>query len=253
MNIKKIAMKTLKHLLTSIFALVLITIVFGFTARTNKTDDDIITQQRTVSPFTKIEASTSVNVILKQGETYSITVTADANQIDKIRTTISQGTLSISINKHNFRGTAKIEIVTPTLKSIKTSASAEIRSDGELTFDKLDIETSSGSEVKLLINNKIITCNSSSGSDIRLKGKTLVLVATTSSGADLNASQLIAENGKITAESGADAKVNVTDEAEFEASSGGSVKYFSQPKNITLKTSSGGDIEKSNKDIKVDL
>jgi hypothetical protein len=246
-------MNTLKHLLTGIFAFVLITIVFGFTLHTNQTDGDIITQKRTVSPFTKIEASTSVTVILKQGDTYSVTVTADANQIDKVRTTISQGTLNISVDKRHLSGSAKIEVVTPSLKSIKASASADIRSEGELTFDKLDIETSSGSDVKLHINNKIAICNSSSGSDIHLKGKTIVLIANASSGSDFNASQLIAENGKITAESGADAKVNITDEAEFEASSGGSIKYFSQPHNITLKTSSGGDIEKSNKDIKIDL
>jgi len=240
-------MNTLNKLTTSMLALILLTLAFGFTPITKKINGDIITQQRTVSPFSKLEASSGVNVIIKQGDTFNISVTADANNIDKIKTTISQNTLNIRVDHSARLGNSKVVVTVPNLKSIRASSSANVKSDGDLIFDKLEIEASSGADIKLHLMCKLITSNCSSGSAIHLIGKTVVLVANASSGADLLASSLIAENGKITAESGSEAKVNVTGEAEFNASSGGDIKYYSQPEHVYKNTSSGGDIERKDK------
>lgn len=239
-------MNTLKQLMAICLAIFTVTIAFGFTNL--KPKGDIITQKRTVSPFTKLEASTGVSVKIIQGEQFSVTVIADVNQIDKIRTTISQGTLSIYVDRSARLGDAKVEVVVPNLKHISASSSATIKSEGDLTFDKIEVNASSGAEIKLHLISKLITSNSSSGATIRLYGNTTVLLANTSSGADLIANDLIAENAKVTTESGSDAKVKVTGEAEFDASSGSEIKYYGEPHNIYKKSSSGGDIEQINKD-----
>jgi hypothetical protein len=236
-------MKTLKVFLffAASVSILIIGLAFGFP--TIKGNGDVITQQRDAIPFDNIETCCGIDVYITQANTYSIAVTTDANLQDKIKTTVSNSTLVISASGSNRFTKARVDITVPNLKKIKSSSSADVFSAGELRFDNLTLEATSGADIKLDVISKFLKCSASSGSDIKLKGKTDVLLVDISSGADFEGIGLVATDGKIKASSGADATVRVTGEAEFDASSGSDIKYIGQPQNITRRSSSGADIK----------
>jgi hypothetical protein len=236
-------MKTYRvFLLFLAFALIL-TIGLACNFPTLKGNGDVITQQRDAVPFVNLETCCGIDVYITQANTYSIAVTTDANLQDKIKTTVSNSTLVISTSGSHHFTKARVDITVPNLRKIKSSSSADVFSAGELHFDNLILEATSGSDIKLDVFSKFLKCSASSGSDIKLKGKTDVLLVDISSGADFEGVGLVATDGKIKASSGADATVRITGEAEFDASSGSDIKYIGQPQNITRHSSSGADIK----------
>ena len=108
----------------------------------------------------------------------------------------------------------------------------------------LNIDASSAADIDLKINVKELHVDASSSADIVLSGTAEKQTVEVSSAADYKAFELVSKQGDISASSAADANVNVTDELDASASSGGSVRYKGNPPRVKEHSSSGGDVDK---------
>ena len=205
-------------------------------------------QTRQVSGFHGISVSSGVDLYLSQKNVEEVVVDADSEDLDKIITEVEGGVLKIYMKKKSWffmewnSKPRKVYVSFITLDKLEASAGSDIVSQMLLKFDKLNLNASSGSDVKLELETNQLSVGSSSGSDISLKGKATVLQVDASSGSDIKADELESKKCTASVSSGSDIRVNVTDELDANASSGGDIYYSGNPKIKDINESSGGDV-----------
>lgn len=206
---------------------------------------DVITENRSITQsFSTIKASEGLDVYLTQSETESISVEADENLQELILTEIEDGVLKIHTKENIGRATSKkIHISFKTISSIISTSGSDVYATNTITADRLDLKSSSGSDMKLDVNTSVLNCDASSGSGLRVSGKTVKLYAEASSGSDIKAADLLAETSEVKASSGAGITVNTSKDLTARASSGGDVKYYGNPTNVDKSDSSSGSIK----------
>lgn len=206
---------------------------------------DVITENRSITQsFSTIKASEGLDVYLTQNETESISVEADENLQELILTEIEDGVLKIHTKENIGRATSKkIHISFKDISSIISTSGSDVYATNTITAERLNLKSSSGSDMKLDVNTSILNCDASSGSGLRVSGKTVKLYAEASSGSDIKAADLLAESSEVKASSGANITVNTSKDLTARASSGGDVKYYGNPTNVDKSDSSSGSIK----------
>lgn len=209
-----------------------------------KGNGDVIKQDRTINkPFSSIKATEGLDVFLTQSDNESITVEADENLHELILTEVEDGVLKIHTKQNIGRATSKrVNVSFRNISSIISSSGSDVYSTNTITADRLDLKSTSGSDMKLDVNTSVLHCKSTSGSDLKVSGNTTKLVAEATSGSDIKAADLRAESSEVKATSGADITINTTKELTARATSGGDVKYYGNPEKVDKSDSSSGSI-----------
>lgn len=205
-------------------------------------------QYREVKNFSKISVSSGIDLYLTQGTSEKVRVVADPDLQNKIITEVSGNTLKIYIKNNNnwnwsWNKKREVYVTFSELTALHVSAGADVKSDGELKLDEIDISVSSGADLDLTaLTAKAIHLSSSSGADASLSGESDFLSADSSSGSDIDCSKLMAREVKASASSGSDTEVYVTEKLVAAASSGGDISYHGDPSIRDINESSGGDV-----------
>ncbi|GGD16037.1 head GIN domain-containing protein [Flavobacterium orientale] len=206
---------------------------------------NVITSTRSTSEsFTKIQASRGLDVEIYQGNENAITIEADENLHEYIKTSVENGKLKITTTKNIKRAEEKkVKVTFKELEAISTSSGSFVVSKNNLIVPTLDLKSSSGSEIDIKVESENISCKASSGSTIILSGKAINLDASTSSGSDIKAKELLTNNVITTASSGSSIQVYPILSLNAKASSGGSILYYKEPNSIIKKATSGGSVK----------
>src|SRR4051812_31836459 len=95
-------------------------------------------QNRTVGDFTGIKAGDAFNVVISQSDANTVKVDAPDNVQSQIKTEVKDGILSIT-GEGNIKTDKPIDINIgiKTLTSLEVSGSADVKSENQLTCDKL--------------------------------------------------------------------------------------------------------------------
>jgi hypothetical protein len=177
-----------------------------------------------------------------------VAVESNADDVDKIVTTVEGGILKIymkekswlNFNMKNVHRKAYVSF--KNLDKLYASAGSDVVSESPLKLDNLKIDVSSGSDVKLELEVDELSVDSSSGSDVTLIGKANSFEASASSGSDINANELKTRRCSASTSSGSDIVVNVSEELSASASSGGDITYTGSPSKKDINKSSGGGV-----------
>ena len=204
----------------------------------------VISQSRDLKGFTKVAAERGLDVVIEQGDTYSVTVDADDNLQAHIKTTVVGDELKITSDYNSYSNvkSKKVTVKMPKIKAIDAESGASLTSAGTLLSDDITIEASSGSEVNLNIESDKIVAQASSGSQLTLKGKALSFDTSSSSGSNIEAGNLIANDVTAQASSGSSTEVHAAVSIDAKASSGSSIEYRGAPKKVDKNESSGGSV-----------
>lgn len=207
---------------------------------------NIVSETRSVDTFTGISVGGSFDVEVRKGPVTEVRVEADDNIMKYIETSVSGNTLRIRTRDlHNYSDvTMKVFITTPALTELRASASAEIDIKDVLTgTGKLYFNASSSGTINAEVDAPEIETDASSGASIHLSGKTRTHSAEASSGADIKTFDLLSENTKANASSGATVQVHASVSLKATASSGGNVEYRGAA-SVDRSVSSGGSVER---------
>lgn len=237
-------MKTLKNL-TFLFATALLatSCVVGDFNRVNGNKNVIEDTRKINNDFTKIKASNGLDVYVTQSKSTELTIEADENLHDIIKTEVENGVLRIYAEKNIHRAKArKIYVSAPIIEAITASSGSDVYSKNTIMSNNFVAKASSGADLQLDLDVKSLESSSSSGSDIKLKGKAGDYSASASSGSSTRAYGLIAKNVTASASSGADIDVYATETLNAKASSGGDVDYKGSPELVNRKANSGGSV-----------
>ncbi|MGM5470035.1 head GIN domain-containing protein [Flavobacteriaceae bacterium LMO-SS05] len=205
---------------------------------------NVVTDERALNDsFDHIEVSRGLDVYLTQSDHERIEVEADENLQDIIITEVKGNVLKIYADENIRRSESqKVFVNFKTVSRISSSSGSDVFSTNTITTKKLELSTSSGSDMELHIDTEIVTCDSSSGSDLKLSGKTHTLYAEASSGSDIKAGNLNAISSQVKASSGANITVNTSEELIAKASSGGDIRYYGNPEKVQKSDGASGSI-----------
>ena len=241
-----------KLIVATITALLLSSCVF------NKNDDNfifsstegsgkVVIQNRDVTQsFDYISASNSLNVIIEQSNRPSITVEADDNLQELIKTEVHNNELELFIDGGVKNATKlKIKVRTPNIKGISTSSSAKVICLNTIKSETINLSASSASSLEVAIEAENTSCETSSAAKIIVSGKTKRLDTDSSSSSNINAKSLIAKHVVAEASSASNTIVNPQQSLQADASSASNIKYINKPSQLSKDTSSAGSVRKS--------
>ncbi|WP_276390000.1 head GIN domain-containing protein [Eudoraea chungangensis] len=205
----------------------------------------VTTDERPITgEFTVVSAAEGLDVYVTQAPEFEIRVEADENVIDLIATDIKGDKLKIHCTQNIGRATKKIFVTLPEITGLYASSGADLVANGIIEADKITLNASSGSDLNAEIMADEANADTSSGADMRLSGEAISLQASASSGAGINAKNLIVQNCKANASSGADISVNVSESLVADASSGADIRYTGEA-SIQAKNSVSGSVRKN--------
>ena len=238
-------MKTKLTLLSIVTALMFVTScsISGVTGNKN-----IIKQNRTMKEnFTSVKVSEGINLFLSQANKTSVTVEADENIQNLLKTEVENGVLKIYFSDAVRKATRNVYVSMPEITKIAASSAADVKTETLISSKNLTLDASSGADMEVKIEAENLTCEASSGADIDLTGTCKTANIHASSGADIDAKELNSDTVIANSSSGADISVSVNKDITANASSGADITYYGNPEKTDINTSSGGDIDKKNK------
>jgi hypothetical protein len=208
---------------------------------------NVVTEERHVSGFNGLSVSTGIDVYIAPGDEETVKVVTDENLLGVLKTEVRGNTLKIYFSE-SVCGTksSKVYVRYSNLSSLSISSAGNVKGEGILVTDELNIELSSAGNLELNIEAEKTYIDISSSGKAFLSGRTGYLEAGLSSASHLNAFELEAETGDVSASSAGNAKVFITGEARFESSSAGNIIYRGEPEIRKKSSSSAGSIRKSN-------
>ena len=208
---------------------------------------NVVTQDRSISSdFESVKVSQGLDLYITQGNDVAVSVEADENLHDLIMTDVENGVLSIYTTENIRRAASrKIMLEVSDISAIKATSGSDVFSTNTIEVDELELNSTSGADIKLDVKTQTLNCHSTSGSDIKLRGTTKLLIAEATSGSDIEASSLKAETSKVKASSGADISVNTSKELTATATSGADIRYSGNPEKVDKSDSSSGSVRKN--------
>jgi Putative auto-transporter adhesin, head GIN domain len=215
--------------------------------------NDVNAQKRNLSgSFTGISVSDGVDLYLTQGNEESIAVSAsDEKYMERFKTEVEDGVLKIYYDTKGINWSAndkrklKAYISFKTLEKLHASGGADVRIQGSLEAENLDIKFTSGSAFNGKLKAKALTVDQSSGSAIDISGSADKIDVSVSSGAVFKGYDLAVDYCTARASSGGGVRITINKELSAKANSGGGVKYKGDAVIKEIDVNSGGSVKKA--------
>lgn len=207
---------------------------------------NVTIQERDIQDnFKVVKVSTGLDLYITQGSEVKLTVEADENLQDIIKTEVnSKGKLSIYADKSIWRSKAKkVHLTVTDVSELIATSGSDMYSKNTLEVDKLKVHTTSGADAKIKVDATTVETYATSGSDLAISGTAEKHISKATSGSSIKAYGLESKLVTANATSGADIDVFATESINAKASSGGDIDYKGSPQKIGVKESSGGDID----------
>jgi hypothetical protein len=211
---------------------------------------DANAEVRNISSFHAIEVSNGIDLIIKQGNSDAVAVSAASTDIrDRIRTEVVNGKLKIYFHNEGWKNWStkrnmKAYVTFKNIDALDANSGADARTDGNINVNNLKISLSSGADFDGDVTASKLWVDQSSGSDMLIKGRVQNIEIKTSSGSDFNGYGLVSETCNADASSGSDIEITVNKELSAEASSGGDISYKGSAVMTNVSNSSGGKVKK---------
>jgi hypothetical protein len=227
-------------------------LLIGVSVSAQHTFNDPYAEVRDVKGFHGVKVSTGIHLVLTQGSSEAVAVSAP-NEEDRsrIKTIVENGVLKIYYDynmgklirgKISKKLKAYVSIVNVNLLS--ASSGAILETEGEIKAQDLSLRATSGAILKGTIKAGSVDVDQSSGAIVQLSGAADDLDVHGSSGSVFQGYDLAVNACNAATSSGAVAQVTVNKEISGRASSGGHISYKGEGAIKSKKTSSGGHVGK---------
>lgn len=207
---------------------------------------NIRTEKRNVGGFNGVKASGSIDVEIKSGDAYSVSVEDDDNLLPYIVTDINDGILDvhykngISINSDH----AKVYVTAVSLDKVNVSGSGDITIEGVLKNTRnMDMEVSGSGSIKGELDAPAVNISAGGSGNIELTGRTRDMEGNVSGSGDLNCGKLQSENATIHVSGSGNAHVFASVHLSATVSGSGDVFYSGNPTSPEIHTSGSGSVE----------
>ena len=202
----------------------------------------LFAQEKNVGDFTKVTAFDQIDVMLIPSDENKVSLKGSGS--DEVELINKNGELKIRMPLTKMlSGDAISALVYYTqLNAVEANEGARIVSESVVSSEDFDIITKEGSIVELTLDVKNLIVKMNDGSKVSLEGKADSQDVLLNSGSVYKAEKLQTNSTIITANTGAEGSVRVSDLADAKCRAGGKVYIYGNPKRINKKIIAGGKI-----------
>lgn len=195
-----------------------------------KGNGTIVKKEIKIDEFNKIEIAGLFNVFITQGSEAKLEIETDENLIEFIDAKVRSKKLKIKEKKivSSTKG-INIYLTITTLDEITLSGYTSLISSDKLNFDKIAMEASGSSKIKMDINGVDMNTQLSGNSSVELYGNIFTADINASGSANIDALNLNVDDLKLEVSGSAVAKVNVISNFDVKASGSAQVEYQGTP------------------------
>ena len=206
----------------------------------------VISEERQVSGFDKVEINGSGELYIEQGNTEALTVEADDNLMEYITTEVRGDTLELSIKPNfNIMFSSKIvyRLTVKELRGVSISGSGKVVSSS-LATDELRISTSGSGKFEFDdLQAGILTASTGGSGEFLLKGKVDEVKVTISGSGKFNCPDLETTSTDINITGSGEVTSWATDQLNIRISGSGSVRYYGSPE-VNQSIAGSGNVRK---------
>lgn len=215
----------------------LITIVKSTTVAADET--------RSVSGFSGVSSSGSWNVVITMGNTESLKLEGDAEQIAEIETVVEEGVLKIRNKKrteswrNNWKGKVTIYVNAKSLKSITLSGSGDIDVNGVVKSSDVLTNISGSGNISLAVDATTYTATISGSGGIKTSGNADNAKINVSGSGNFKGEGLRTNSTNARVSGSGNISVNADKTLEAAMSGSGNIKYSGAASVKSSKSGSG--------------
>lgn len=193
----------------------------------------VITEQRKVTDFKKIEISGGFKIHLKQDSSLAVAVTGDDNLLKYISTTVEGDKLLIKTKKSVCDGDSMVvSIGIHNLNEINASGAVEISSDGKLVLGDLNMKLAGANRVNLDMNAANVVSEGSGVCDLNLKGQAASHRIESSGVAKVNAFDFVVGEYTLNTAGVSKCKINVLKTLNVHSKGAAEIEYKGSPSTV---------------------
>ena len=205
--------------------------------------NNIITQEKQLSAYDRIEVLGSYDVIFTDGEVGKIKIKAPDNILPLIQTEVSDGLLKIGAEKNSNKVEEPIIIYVPVdsrLKQVDIKGSADISTEKNLETKALNVGIYGSGDARLAVNVSSLVLEVVGSGDIRVSGRAKNLSIDISGSGDVEVPKLKAEKAVIKVNGSGDVSAYVTEDVDVSIAGSGDVTVKGNPKKVKQKINGSG-------------
>jgi hypothetical protein len=203
-------------------------------------------EQRNVSGFHGVKSSGSIDVEIKNGNNYSVTVEDDDNLFPYIVTEVENGVLNIHYkdNTSISNDHAKVYVTAPALSEISVSGSGDIAADNVIkSTDQIQFNTSGSGDIKATVDAPAIKATGSGSGDISLSGNTKDFDCRMTGSGDINCNNLKSENTTVHVSGSSTVHVFASVSLKVNVAGSGDVFYSGNPPSPEIHIAGSGTVQ----------
>lgn len=217
-----------------------------------KTINDANAEKRNVSGFHGIDVATGIHLILTEGNSEEVAVSAATVEFrNRIVTKVEGGILKIhydsktgAINKRKESKDLKAYVSYKMLDRLHVTTGAEVEVNGVLKSSSLELKANTGGLVNGKVDISSLKISQNTGSKITLTGKAEKLDIDGDTGSKFKGEDMSTTNCNVAVSTGAIITVMAEKELQVKANTGGVVKYKGNASIREIKTNTGGSVSK---------
>ena len=152
-------------------------------------------QTRSLSRFQAIVSVSSVDVVVRQGDAFTVKVVADGNLVPYIKTEVKNNTLYVSVTKNIWKAKKmEVQVTLKDLHKVVLSGSGDFSCEKPFKTSGIEFVVSGSGDVEAALDCPAVQVKISGSGDVELHGIRGKLVADITGSGDLEASQLQLES-----------------------------------------------------------
>lgn len=183
------------------------------------------TETRNISGFKEIKVRGALNVEVVAQKDFSVTVEADDNLLEHVKTEIDNGALEIwSEGKISPKTKINVKVSMPEINSVDI-AGASNAVVSNVKSDSIKVEASGASKIKI-------------------DGEAVSLKSEANGASKIDAENLRVENAEVEANGASKAIVQAINEVKAEANGASTIYYTGDPKNVTQHSSGASSVKR---------
>jgi len=204
-------------------------------------------EKRSVNPFSSISMGVAGDCYITQGNTVSLEVEGDEDDLEDLITEVRNETLYIKYERSgwNFRhDRVTIHVTTPEISEISLGGSGKVVSRNMLESDQLKISVSGSGKMTLNVNADDIQASISGSGNMTITGNADEVELTISGSGNMDAEELKVDRYEVRISGSGRSRIHVGDELEAKISGSGSVYYTGDPDKVISNVSGSGRVKK---------
>ena len=196
-----------------------------------------MTEVRELEEFHSVDLRSFGRVVLMGGSQQKVEVEAEEDLLPRVRTEVQGGVLVVGLRwwlgallRMPELNEVQVRVTVPMLRSVKLSGAGQVRSEGALSAEDLELQLSGAGRLALEVKARRVETRLSGAGAVELSGTAAEMEIRLSGAGAVRADRLETRRVRIRASGAGECRVQAAETLEAEVSGAGSVRYRGNPR-----------------------